>query len=132
MTEQEKPLLPPDSNPRQWPEVMSRRCHSTDGQWHASIQFYIPRGLAWLDGHFPQQPVLPGVVQVHWAATLCQFLFDLSLPFRSVENLKFQTMILPDTSVILDLTCVNNASRVQFKYYNQDTLFSEGKLRFGE
>ena len=34
-----------------------------------SIDIHIQSDLSWFVGHFPQQPVLPGVVQTHWAVS---------------------------------------------------------------
>ncbi|KAB2840154.1 MAG: AMP-binding protein, partial [Burkholderiales bacterium] len=46
-----------------WPEVMARR---REGETLV-LQLRVAPELDFFAGHFPSQPILPGVMQVHWA-----------------------------------------------------------------
>lgn len=89
----------------------------------------IPADLSWFNGHFPEQPVLPGVVQVNWASQVAQRVFDCA-EFRGVNSLKFTTMILPNTQVTLYLTANPEKHSIKFSYKSDETLFSSGTLIF--
>jgi len=131
MPKAENPISP-DRNPGEWPKIKSYRRQKSDTTQSVLFELYVPDDLAWLAGHFPGQPVVPGVVQVHWAAELCKEMFEIQLPFRTVENLKFQAMIPPDTHVDLQMECARDSDRIGFRYFSSETLFSEGKFRFAE
>ena len=89
----------------------------------------IPSSLSYFAGHFPDQAVLPGVVQVNWANNLATKLFNVK-EFRGVNSLKFNTMILPEAKVALSLTLNPEKHTVKFSYKSDSTLFSSGILAF--
>ena len=93
------------------------------------IEAYIQQNLSWFAGHFPGQPVLPGVVQTHWACELAQHLFELK-GLKKVNNLKFKTMILPETHLRLNLTFNVVKNSITFTYKNDDLIYSNGSLLF--
>lgn len=127
-----KPLILPDCDPLEWPQIQSHRCEQTGDIRSASLQLYISKDLVWLKGHFPGQPVLPGVVQVHWAAGLADALFEIPRVFRGIENLKFQSVVLPNTYITLNMTFEIQRFRVNFQYRDAENLFSEGKIKYAE
>ena len=63
----------------------------------------MPADLYYLQGHFRGEPVLPGVIQVHWAIQLADERFDLKPSFAGFEALKFHRTIKPETSLRLVL-----------------------------
>jgi len=46
-----------------WPDIISESC---DGD-SVVLKCFIPQDLDYFNGHFPQTPILAGVVQLHWA-----------------------------------------------------------------
>jgi 3-hydroxymyristoyl/3-hydroxydecanoyl-(acyl carrier protein) dehydratase len=99
------------------------------------LQLYIAEDMHWLTGHFPQQPVVAGVVQTHWAGEIAKYVFRLSDDFVRIDNLKFQQVILPAQSLSLKLqyapaTEPAKPSAVKFCYSKGERIFSEGKLIF--
>lgn len=95
------------------------------------IDMTISADMHWLDGHFPQQPVVAGVVQTHWVGELAQYLFNSGDEFIRIDNLKFQQVILPGQQLQLTLEhSTNTTTAIKFRYSQGETTFSEGKLVF--
>ena len=91
----------------------------------------IPADLSYFPGHFPQHPVLPGVVQLRWADELAQRYQLVDRSHASVEKLKFQRIISSNYEVILELKRID-AQTVQFQYHSEHGQHSSGKLRFNK
>lgn len=112
--------------PPMWPQIMALQ--SDDGK--AVLTLDIAPDLHWFTGHFPDQPVLAGVVQTHWAAEFSKALFPLGDIFQGLDNLKFQQAVLPDQTVRLTLEYSPVAGLVRFAYHRGQNLCSEGRLAF--
>ena len=83
------------------------------------------------DGHFVDQPVLPGVVQLDWAERFARELFALQPAFAGLEQLKFQQVIRPCGSVELTLAVAADGSELRFALKSERGPHASGKLRFG-
>ncbi|ROL87377.1 AMP-binding protein [Pseudomonas chlororaphis] len=106
------------------PEVLEQL--EADGEW--SLQLAIPPDLAYFSGHFPQTPVLPGVVQVDWALALGQKLLDLPGRFAGMEVLKFQQLVRPGDQVQLHLRFDHERGKLYFAYRNDTAACSSGRI----
>lgn len=113
-----------------WPEFVDFNNDSDNDADVAILSLRIKPNIRWFEGHFPGQPVLPGVVQTHWAIELAKHVFSISQAFQKISNLKFHSMILPDTQLVLELTYKAENSQAAFKYYNDQQQYSEGKIIF--
>jgi 3-hydroxymyristoyl/3-hydroxydecanoyl-(acyl carrier protein) dehydratase len=99
-------------------------------EWPHFLQLdVVPNGYA-IVLDFPQQPVLPGIVQTHWAAEMGKFLFPLGDKFVRIDNLKFQTVVLPGQQLTLLLEHLPNSGALKFRYVKDELNFSEGKCVF--
>jgi 3-hydroxyacyl-[acyl-carrier-protein] dehydratase len=63
--------------------------------------FLFPSGFTGFAGHFPGQPVLPGVCLIEAAVAMLETWHARSLAVRQVSNAKFTRMILPEQAVKL-------------------------------
>lgn len=117
-------LAVPESH---WPDILAVQLDSQA----ATIDMKVSSGLHWFDGHFPDQPVLPGVVQTHWACLLGSTVFDLADEFSALTRLKFKTPVLPGQTLTLALTYVAARDQINYRYHHNETVFSSGTLHFG-
>ncbi|WP_347903474.1 AMP-binding protein [Pseudomonas purpurea] len=108
----------------QAPEVLEQA--EADGEWNLHLS--IPPDLAYFSGHFPQTPVLPGVVQVDWALNLGQQLLDLPARFAGMEVLKFQQLVRPGDQVQLHLRFDRERGKLYFAYRNDTAACSSGRI----
>ena len=82
------------------------------------------------EGHFPDQPILPGVVQVDWALRLGAEAFGPLGAFSSLEQLKFQAVITPGEPIELRLAWDAAAQELGFAYAGAAGKKSSGFARF--
>ncbi|VXB07159.1 acyl-CoA synthetase family protein [Pseudomonas sp. 8O] len=98
-----------------------------DGEW--LLQLQVPVDLAHFTGHFPQTPVLPGVVQVDWAQQLArQLIAHLPPRFAGMEVLKFQQLVRPGDTLQLSLRFDAERGKLYFAYRNGEAACSSGRI----
>ncbi|MEH6478279.1 MAG: hypothetical protein V7727_21480, partial [Sneathiella sp.] len=102
----------------------------------AEITLVAPSDLDYFKGHFTDNPLLPGVVQVHWATQVSSEIFRMETQPEKIEKLKFKTFIFPDTKVGLFLEKKSDR-RISFLFQSTNALgenidHSSGILNFQE
>tara|TARA_R110000850_G_scaffold129510_2_gene249454 strand:+ start:2218 stop:3909 length:1692 start_codon:yes stop_codon:yes gene_type:complete len=64
----------------------------------------VPERLIFLEGHFDEYPLVPGVVMVQWAIECANDCFAELGEFQGIERLKFQRVLQPGARFTLQLT----------------------------
>lgn len=85
------------------------------GPDNALIHLTAPENLDYFKGHFTGTPLLPGVVQVHWAVQKSQEILGFTGQPSKIEKLKFKQFIFPDMPVVLRLE-KTKPGKVSFSY----------------
>lgn len=80
-------------------------------------------------GHFPGDPVLPGVVQVDWALRMAEARLGPLGPFLGLDRVKFLAPIRPGDTVELRLALKGGV--LAFRYAGCGGVLSSGSARFG-
>ncbi|WP_158774581.1 AMP-binding protein [Cobetia sp. L2A1] len=110
--------------------------HSS-GPEQLTLEAEVPDSLIYLDGHFAQQPLVPGVVMLKWARDLGKRLqlngqqID-DAHFMRLERIKFSSLLLPGMRFTLDGTLVRDGHglRVDFRLASGAGLHASGRLRY--
>jgi len=89
----------------------------------------ISQDLNWFRGHFPDMPILPGVVQLHWAVIVARAVFKFPDSPLEFKRLKFKNVVIPPQMLELSVS-VPAPKEVQFEFYNADKQYSQGRLVF--
>jgi acyl-coenzyme A synthetase/AMP-(fatty) acid ligase len=94
------------------------------------FELSIPPDLAWLSGHFPDEPVLPAVAQLDAIVlpAVASSWAELGAP-RRMARLKFRKPIAPGDRLELHLVRVE-AARVDFELHRGAELCASGTLEF--
>ena len=87
--------------------------------------------MFWFEGHFPGRPILPGVIQLHWAVIVTRALFGFSDMPREIKRLKFKKIVMPPQQLEL-LIGKRGSHEVQFEYCCLGEQNSQGRLVFAE
>jgi len=109
---------------RRRPLVAARE--ATPGR--VALRLQIDRSLACFAGHFPGQPIVPGVAQLEWAIGFGREAFGIGGEFVGVDALKFQRIIAPGTTVTLVLEWRAGAA-LSFRF-ESDGPHSTGRIVF--
>ena len=120
-------LFTPTSVHLNSPEVTSVEEHDDK----VVMLLMVNKELRYFDGHFDNKPILPGVVQVDWAAKYGQQYFTIEGVFQRLEVVKFHEFIEPDASIELILSYQKNKNRIQFQYSSAKGVHSSGRIVFG-
>lgn len=128
MTEQTKPVLPAHwpTGPSE-PRVSSATCPAPG---KVVLKLDVKGDCPWLDGHFPDQPVLPGVVQLRWAVQLAALIWPQLDTVTAVSNLKFQHTVLPPAQLRLELQRHPETARVDFAWFVDDQRCALGRVAY--
>jgi len=107
-----------------WPEILSVKNQEDE----IILNCCLPEQLIYFDGHFAQQPILPGVVQVHWAEFYGRKYFQVQGKFKQLEALKFQLLLLPAQRVSISLRYDTEKQKLFFSYQSEAGTHSSGRI----
>jgi hypothetical protein len=108
------------------------RLASQRGERTLEERVRIPWDLAFLDGHFPGQPVVAGVVQVHFAMRALAELLGAAPALAALEELKFHALLAPGQEAILRVEIGDDGARFRFSLADAadaQRLFATGRGR---
>lgn len=91
---------------------------------------FVDPNLAVFQGHFPGNPILPGVVQIDWAVTASQEAFEQTPAgqFRGMSQIKFKVPIAPASWLKLELSL--SGSSVKFEFSDGASVRTQGQLQY--
>ena len=91
---------------------------------------WVPPTLAWFKGHFPGQPVVPGVALVGWAVAEIGLLHRCARPIREFRQMKFQRIVEPGAS--LQFACsLAGGERASYLIRSRLGVHASGQILFG-
>lgn len=128
----------PDNITASWIDAVLAQSRPTDADVlgeqregdSAVLSLRVPVDLLLFDVHFPELPVLPGLVQLAWALALGAMRFRTPTGCRRVEMLKFQRPLRPGAQVQLSLRHDPALRRLHFGYTHGEVEYSSGRLQW--
>lgn len=92
------------------------------------VELYIRPDLHYFSGHFPGDPILPGVIQVDWVMSFSVEAFKIPEDIQAMEVLKFRKIIQPGDKVILTINYNRDMNKLAFSYDSLKGCHSSGRL----
>jgi 3-hydroxymyristoyl/3-hydroxydecanoyl-(acyl carrier protein) dehydratase len=93
------------------------------------LQLHLPEAAPCFDGHFPDFPVLPGVLQIHWAMLFGRDKLGVHGEFRSLQQIKFSDIVEPGAALTLRLSWDEDGGRLSFDYRADGRKASSGRIQ---
>jgi 3-hydroxymyristoyl/3-hydroxydecanoyl-(acyl carrier protein) dehydratase len=94
------------------------------------LMLFVPKELVHFEGHFPDLPILPGVVQIDWAIALAREHCGMEGEFAALEGIKFQAVVRPEATLRLALRWDTVTFKLSFDYIQAGTTCASGKVSF--
>ncbi|ESS73281.1 AMP-dependent synthetase and ligase [Methyloglobulus morosus KoM1] len=95
------------------------------------LSLRVQADLPYFSGHFPGQPILPGVAQLAWVEKYGKLFFPITRPFSSMEVIKFKKIIRPDDKLTLQLRWNESGGKLYFDFSSPIESHSSGRLLYG-
>lgn len=95
------------------------------------LRLRLPSELKYFDGHFDGHPILPGVVQLHWAIQFAQETFSFRPVLGRIDALKFFRVLSAGEDVTLELRFEREKEKLHFRYSSEKHEHSAGRIQFG-
>lgn len=103
-----------------------------DGKLTASVTLNAKHSI--FEGHFPGQPVLPGVCQLGLVKELLQQHFGKALKMSKADQVKFMAMVdprkTPDLEIQIQISEVDEIITAQTVISFEEIVFLKSKARF--
>ncbi len=106
-------------------EPMMQHVKKTDSNLSADLTFL--GDSAYFVGHFPNFPILPGVIQMHFVFVYLKHFFNTSVNGFEVVKLKYSSLILPDVTTHFELMRLG-PNEFSFCYSQKGKVCSAGKI----
>ena len=112
------------------PNLYSIKKSETIDDFNFNIQIELNPKHEIFDGHFPNNPIMPGVCMIQIIKELTELFTSQKLYLSKVSNVKFMAIINPFTHSVLDLNLniMNNGEEVKVK--NSSFFESTNALKF--
>ncbi len=110
---------------QRFPQLQSYRI----SEGNVELQFKIPSQLVYFEGHFPGQPILPGVTQLSWVEYFAGIFFRIEQPFDHMEVIKFKKIIRPGDVIEMFLQWKPETAKLYFELQSAKAVsHSSGRL----
>ena len=97
----------------------------------AELAFTLTPDMPWFSGHFPGEPIMPGVAQVHLAARLAEELWGFEPSNHALHRVKFKRLLKPHRPVTLSLRIDPAQRNIAFAFTCQGERVAEGVIGGG-
>ena len=96
----------------------------------AEIEFFVPAGSPYFDGHFPEFSLLPAVAQTELVIRFSSEYLGTGIDAAEMKRVKFTNFIRPNTPLLMRLE--KNEKSIGFKIFSpaEESVYSSGTILF--
>jgi len=82
----------------------------------------------WFAGHFPNDPILPGIAQIHMVTETIAKVLQKDLSLRSLTRIKFKKIIRPGDVLDIHATAGKKDNQYSFRITSKEENVCSGRL----
>lgn len=98
-----------------------------------SADIHVPPDSPWFDGHFPANPILPGVAQIGLVLDVISKAHHQDMKVSSVRRVRFKHIVRPDDKLkIIASPLKQEIGSYSFRILIRDETICSGVLTVGE
>jgi 3-hydroxymyristoyl/3-hydroxydecanoyl-(acyl carrier protein) dehydratase len=109
-------------------EPIHLRTETTDSGWLLHLQ--VPENLFYLEGHFPQAPIVAGVCQLRWVVKAIEAYCQHTAHVIAMEAVKFHHILRPGQAFVLEITRGTTTGTWAYRLYADEQQYASGRLVF--
>lgn len=125
-------LVSPDQAPSRipvhgeawWPRILARLRTDDACEWTLTV----PKQMPVLAGHFPNEPIVPGIAQIGWVMEAAAELLQYRPAPQRFEAVKFRSVIRPGTTLTLRVERLSRADRLGYRLFAGETIYASGRI----
>lgn len=103
--------------------------HNTSGAAELIADIRVPLESPWFSGHFPDNPVLPGIAQLEMVFDLIRQSTDHPIRLVAVSRVRFKQMILPEDRLRVVASAKGDQNETySFRVLKADELVTSGAI----
>ena len=107
--------------------IVNNMNRSAENEISADIR--VPSDSPWFDGHFPGEPILPGVAQIGMVFDTIKKAHNQELMVSSVRRVRFKRIIRPDDQLkIIAVPLKQETDSYSFRILIQDETVCSGVM----
>ena len=91
-----------------------------------SITCDVPENLAYCEGHFPNAPIVAGVVQLGWVRALAAQAFGIRSQPASLEGVKFHSILRPGDRIVVALEWLEETRKLRYTIRKSEQKIASG------
>lgn len=91
-------------------------------------RFELDQNSPYFVGHFPNQPVLPGVGQLHLLTQALSASLGRPIHWTRVHAVRFRKPILPEALCEITVSHPNTEGEVRFQIHSEEALMADGRF----
>jgi len=95
-----------------------------------SASVAIGKDDRWFSGHFPENPILPGIAQVKLVVDLISRCTSTKLQVTKLSRVKFRKIITPGELLDIRVNCVKTDEQYTFRMSSGNDDVCSGKVFF--
>ena len=110
----------------EFPDIIDLQKKDTNS---VTLEILVRNDVKYFQGHFEDFPILPGVVQVHWAIHFAKKNLNIEKCYATrLSNIKFVRFICPGEKIKLHIFLNRNKSLINYSYYGDQFKYSSGTI----